>query len=416
MKASAFVSSSISRNVNMTDSQIAEECIQIIRGEEKSAKNPAVSSTVSASPPSSGMYASVALAAHRAGRKGVAEILIMIEQSPADKVYALLAIGSYADAAAVACRVRDPDLIHTMSAFQRSLPNSEEGKSLYFSGIINKFLLEAVSMFTAYYARLGGFPGGDARPSINILLRRQRHADAALNFAKKALRQTAATADKDSETKKVEMMKEALKIFDLAGKDCAFHKTCTDEQILLIADQEQLRLSYGSMEVAPPSSSVTSTLMSIIKYAAVDPRSSHRLQSDFDRITKKYKVPEKRQWYAKVRALSESGQWAALRNFADSRAKPPIGIKPFAHATIKGRQGQAEVMYYIDRMTYKSDVEARYELFCKAGISFQKTQAEWYWKKALEESVKLGDGRKIATVKSMCNSPDIQRLCDKYVT
>jgi hypothetical protein len=70
------------------------------------------------------------------------------------------------------------------------------------------------------------------------------------------------------------------------------------------------------MEVAPPSSSLTSTIMSIIKYAAVDPRSAHRLQSDFDRIAKKYKVPEKRQWYVKVRALSESGQWAALRNFA----------------------------------------------------------------------------------------------------
>ena len=43
-------------------------------------------------------------------------------------------------------------------------------------------------------------------------------------------------------------------------------------------------------------------------------------------------------------------------------------------------------MYYIDRMTDKSNGEARYELFCEAGM----------WKKALEEAVKLGDGRKIA--------------------
>jgi len=414
MKASAYVSSSISRNVNMTDSQIAEEVIRIISGEEKSITKLLDNNyTVTASPPSTGMYASVALAAHRSGRKGVADLLIMLEQSPADKVQALLAIGSYADAAAVSCRVRDPDLIHTcISAYHQSLPKSDEGKSQYFSGIINKFPLEAISMFTAYYARLGGFSGGDARPYINILLRRQKHADAALNFAKKALRQT---KPNDPETKKVEMMKEASKIFELAGKDCAFHKTCTDEQITLIADQEQLRLSYGSMEVAPPTTSVTSTMMSIIKYAAVDPRSGHRLQSDFDRIGKKYKVPEKRQWYVKVRALSESGQWAALRNFAESRAKPPIGMKPFAQAAIYKRQGQAEIMYYIERMTDKADSEARYDLFCEAGIAYQKTQSEWYWKKALEESVKLGDGRKIANVKSMCNSPDIQRLCDKYI-
>ena len=315
MKAASYVSSSVSRNVNMTDSQVAEEAIRIIRGEEKSTAQP--KDHIVASPPSSGMYASVALAAHRAGRKGVADLLIMLEQSPSDKVHALIAIGSYADAAAVACRVRDPDLIHTsMSAYQRGLPNNDEGRSLYFSGIINKFPLEAVSMFTTYYSRLGGCYGGDARPSINILLRRQKHMDAALKMAKKALRPTATMGDNDREKNKVEMMKEASNLFELGGKDCAFHKTCTDEQISLISDQEQLRQLYGSMEVAPPSSSLTSTIMSIIKYAAVDPRSAHRLQSDFDRIAKKYKVPEKRQWYVKVRALSESGQWAALRNFA----------------------------------------------------------------------------------------------------
>ena len=315
MKAASYVSSSVSRNVNMTDSQVAEEAIRIIRGAKKSTAQS--KDHIVASPPSSGMYASVALAAHRAGRKGVADLLIMLEQSPSDKVHALIAIGSYADAAAVACRVRDPDLIHTsMSAYQRGLPNNDEGRSLYFSGIINKFPLEAVSMFTTYYSRLGGCYGGDARPSINILLRRQKHMDAALKMAKKALRPTATMGDNDREKNKVEMMKEASNLFELGGKDCVFHKTCTDEQISLISDQEQLRQLYGSMEVAPPSSSLTSTIMSIIKYAAVDPRSAHRLQSDFDRIAKKYRVPEKRQWYVKVRALSESGQWAALRNFA----------------------------------------------------------------------------------------------------
>lgn len=184
-----------------------------------------------------------------------------------------------------------------------------------------------------------------------------------------------------------------------------FQKTCTDEQISLIADQEQLRRSYGSMEVAPPSSTVTSTIMSILKYAAVDPRSAHRLNADADRIAKKYKVPEKRMWHVKVRALSESGQWPVLRNYADSRAKPPIGIKPFAIAAIKGRQSSVEITYYIDRMTDKSDAEDRYDLFSEAGM----------WKKALEEAVRMGDGRKIAHVRSMTNNPDIIRLCDKYI-
>ncbi|KAL9185377.1 hypothetical protein ACHAXT_003154 [Thalassiosira profunda] len=382
MKAAAFVSSTSpsSPTSAMTDSQIAEEAIGIIKGEGKDATDRSASGL----PPSSGMYASVALAAHRAGRRGVADLLIMLEQSTSDKVHALLAIGSYADAAAVA----------------------EEGRSLYFSGVINKFPIEAVNVFTSYFSRFGGLHRGDARPSINILLRRQKHTEAGLRMAKKALTLRPTTVgENEREKEKVEALKEASNIFDLGGKDCAFQKTCTDEQIALIADQEQLRRSYGSMEVAPPSSSVTSTIMSIMKYAAVDPRSAHKLHADADRIAKKHKVSEKRQWHVKVRALSESGQWAALRNFCDSRAKPPIGIKPFALAAIKGRQGQVEVMHYIERMTDKSDSEDRYSLFCEAGM----------WKQALGEAVTLGDGRKIAHVRSMSTSPEVHRLCDKYL-
>ena len=213
MKAAAFVSSSNSLYMqasSMTDSQIAEEAIKIIRGEERNATTLAAKDKKSSVfPPSSGMYASVALAAHRAGRRGVADLLIMLEQSPADKVHALLAIGSYSDAAAVACRARDPDLIHTtMYAYEQGLSNNEEGKSLYFSGIINKFPMEAVNMFTTYYSRFGGLHGGDARPSINILLRRQKHTEAGLKMAKKAL--TLGFGENDRETNKVEALKEGM--------------------------------------------------------------------------------------------------------------------------------------------------------------------------------------------------------------
>lgn len=405
MKASAFVSS-LSHHSSMTDSQIAEEAIRIIQGKEKGGKKVQNEDENSlSSPPSSGMYASVALAAHRSGRKGVADLLIMLEESPDDKVHALLTIGAYADAAAVAAKARDSNLIYnTICAYEGGLPNNEEGKSLYFSGIINKFPTEAVNMFTSYYCRLGALPVGDANPAVNIFLRRQKHTDAGLMIVKKALLVESMEGSK-REKQKIEMLKDASKIFDVGGKDCAFQKTCVDEQIQLISDQEQLRLAYGSREVAPPSSSVTSTIMSILRHGAVDPRSAHRLNNDAERIAKKYKVPEKRLWHVKVRAFSESGQWAVLRNFCDSRAKPPIGHKPFALAAIKGKQGEAEIMHYVGRMQEKSDADDRYDLLCEAGL----------WRKALEEAVKQGDGRKIANVRSLCNNPDVQRLCEKYI-
>ncbi|KAL7503518.1 hypothetical protein ACHAXN_001505 [Cyclotella atomus] len=416
MKATAFVNScsAVSQSSQtlsiMTDSQIAEEAIRIIRGEEKGGgKLFEKDKLPPASQPSSGMYASVALAAHRAGRRGVADLLIMLEQSPVDKVHALLSIGSYADAAAVAARARDPDLIFTaMLAYDKSLSDNDEGKNTYFSGVVNKFPMEAVNMLTAYHSRIAAM-GGDVKPMVNILLRRQRHAEAGTNIGKRAnalvRSDSSIMAENELEQQKVETLKEASNIFGLAGKDCLFQKTCTDEYLDLISDQEQLRRQYGTIDVAPPSSSVTATIASILKYAAADPRSSHKLFADADRIAKKYKVSEKRLWYVKVQAFSESKQWAVLRNLADSRAKSPIGMKPFALAAIKGRQGEAEIMHYVGRMQGQSDGEDRYELFCEAGM----------WRKAVDEAVKLGDRRRIAHVKSVCNSIEIQALCDKYV-
>jgi hypothetical protein len=416
MKATAFVNScSALSQANqsltiMTDSQIAEEAIRIIRGEEKGTNQLIEKEKqLSASQPSSGMYASVALAAHRAGRRGVADLLIMLEQSPSDKVHALLSIGSYADAAAVAAKARDPDLIFTaMSAYDKSLSDNDEGKNTYFSGVVNKFPMEAVNMLTAYHSRIAAM-GGDVKPMVNILLRRQKHADAGTSMGKRAIAlvqsDSSIMAANELEQHKIETLKEASNIFSLAGKDCAFQKSCTDEYLDLISDQEQLRRQYGTRDVAPPSSSITSTIASILKYAATDPRSSHKLFVDADRLAKKYKVSEKRLWHVKVHAFSESNQWAVLRNFADSRAKSPIGMKPFALAAIKGRQGEAEIMHYVGRMSGQSDGEDRYELFCEAGM----------WRKAVDEAVKLGDGRRIAHVRSVCNSIEIQNLCDKYV-
>eukprot|EP00804_Cyclotella_cryptica_P026638 CCRYP_019093-RB/>CCRYP_019093-RB protein AED:0.21 eAED:0.21 QI:0/0/0/1/1/1/2/0/1104 len=416
MKAAAFVTSCSalsSTNASfsiMTDSQIAEEAIRIIRGETKGAEKLSEKERqTSVAQPSSGMYSSVALAAHRAGRRGVADLLIMLEQSPVDKVHALLSIGSYADAAAVAARARDPDLIFAaMSAYDRSVSDNDDGKNTYFSGVINKFPMEAVNMLTAYFSRIAGL-GGDVKPMVSILLRRQRHAEAGSKMAKRAMAlvQNASSimAENELEDQKVETLKEASNIFSLAGKDCAFQKACTDDYIDLIADQEQLRQQYGTIDVAPPSSSVTSTITSILQYAATNPRSAHLLFSDADKLAKKYKVSEKRLWHVKVHAFSSSGQWAVLRNFADSRTKSPIGMKPFALAAIRGRQGEAEIMHYVGRMQGQSDGEDRYELFCEAGM----------WRKAVDEAVKLGDGRRIAHVRSVCNSIDIQNLCDKYI-
>jgi hypothetical protein len=95
-KAAAFVAA----ETNSSDADTAQAAIQIIHDVSKDVSNNASSSI------NRGGYATVALAASRAGRPGVANLLLMLESSVADKVPALISTGSYADAVAVATAAR----------------------------------------------------------------------------------------------------------------------------------------------------------------------------------------------------------------------------------------------------------------------------------------------------------------------
>lgn len=196
-------------------------------------------------------------------------------------------------------------------------------------------------------------------------------------------------------------IQEGSRVFGM-GKETAFHKACTDDYLELLKDQEVLRTKYSSVEVAPESSSVVATIASVLHFAAVNEREKHRLLTDADKIAKKFRVPEKLLWHTKVKAYAETKQWGQLRLLADSRAKPPIGFKPFARAAIKGSQSSSEKMRYIERV---SDPEQRFSLFCEASM----------WKRALEEAFKMKDEHRILSVKASCNTLEYQLMADQLL-
>jgi hypothetical protein len=345
-----------------------------------------------------GGYATVALAANRAGRPGVANLLLVLETSIADKVPALVSIGSYADAVAVATAARDADLMfYALMEFEKACASSStgdsatKGQSNFLNTVVSKFTPESFHLLEAYYS---SHP--DVKHVMNLLLRAQKYTDAGSTMALRAL-------EKNRSSERNTMLKEASRIFGL-GKETIFQKTCTDDYLELLSDQELLRTKYGVSDVAPESSSVTSTIFSMIKYAGVNREHARRILSDAEKIAKKYRVPEKRLWHVKVRAFGESDQWTQLRQLADSKVKPPIGFKPFALAVIKGMQTVSEIMRYVDRVP---SPEERYDLFCEARL----------WKRALDEATtKLKDGRRVLHVRSLCNSPEIQQLCDELLS
>ena len=385
-RAAAFVNSESSKG--RTDHETAEAAIRILN-EVPSDMGGAEGGTV---PPAHnrGAYASVALAADRAGRSGVAKLLLMQESSTADKVPALLSIGLFADAASVAVAAKDTDLLFLcLVEYQKYCKNStndpKQAMSTFNQNVVTKFPAEAVNMYMIYLAS-----NQDTKYQMNLYLRKEKFISGGTALAKLAL-------DTASTRERIAMVKEASRVYGL-GKESMFQKASADEYADLLSEQERLRNNYNSYDVAPESSSITNTISSVIRYAGTKPREAHKLFADAERLAKRYKVPEKRLWHIKVRAFSQSGQWANLRNLADSRQKNPIGLKPFALAAIAGNQPLAEITRYIERVP----ADDRFDLFCEAKL----------WKKALEEAVVARDINKIMHVRGLCNSLEIQQRCD----
>ena len=385
-RAAAFVNSESSKG--RTDHETAEAAIRILN-EVPSDMGGAEGGTV---PPAHnrGAYASVALAADRAGRSGVAKLLLMQESSTADKVPALLSIGLFADAASVAVAAKDTDLLFLcLVEYQKHCKNStndpKQAMSTFNQNLVTKFPAEAVNMYMIYLAS-----NQDTKYQMNLYLRKEKFISGGTALAKLAL-------DTASTRERIAMVKEASRVYGL-GKESMFQKASADEYADLLSEQERLRNNYNSYDVAPESSSITNTISSVIRYAGTKPREAHKLFADAERLAKRYKVPEKRLWHIKVRAFSQSGQWANLRNLADSRQKNPIGLKPFALAAIAGNQPLAEITRYIERVP----ADDRFDLFCEAKM----------WKKALEEAVVARDINKIMHVRGLCNSLEIQQRCD----
>ena len=390
-KAAAFVAASD----HLSDTETAEGAIAILNEQHLTDLSSTTRETGTDKNLNRGGYAIVAMASNKARRPGVANLLLMLEKSVSDKIPALISSGSYADAIAVATTANDADFVFsTVIEFQKhcltSTQDHAKANHSFFTTVCTRFTPEA-------YYTLRGYLEFAADPSkaVNLQLKAKKFTDAGMTTAQRALHRSIDLREKQAS------LAEASRIFGL-GKDSSFHKTCTDEYLELLKDQEVLRTKYGAMEVAPESSSVTATISSIIRYAAVNEREAHRLLSDADKVIRKFRIPDKLAWNTKVKAFSETDQWTALKKLADSRTKVPIGFKPFARAAIRCHQSSTDCSRYIERVT---DPEDRFSLYCEAGM----------WKQGLDEAAKMRDERRIIDVKAHCGSPELQLKADQLL-
>lgn len=213
-RAVAFVSVDSS----LTDSEMVESLIKILY---ENVKLPLVNR---------GGYASVALAANKVGRQSVASHLLSLETSVSDKVLALTKIGLFSDAAAVAVQSKDDNLVFRVlveyegACLDRS-PDAAEAQRSYLNTVVNKFPSESLNLLSTYFNSMG-----DMKHVMNLNITARNFLNAGSILASRALH---LPREQDILTS----LQEASRMYGSA-KDGAFEKSCTDDYIQLILEQE----------------------------------------------------------------------------------------------------------------------------------------------------------------------------------
>lgn len=124
----------------------------------------------------------------------------------------------------------------------------------------------------------------------------------------------------------------------------------TEEQIKLLLVQRDLESTLGAKFI---DASLTETIYRLIVLGQT--KRASKLKSD-------YKVPDKRYWWIKIKALVHIKDWAALEKFAREK-KSPIGYAPFADECISAGEIK-EAEKYIARI---QDHTQRAEYFLQVG-------------------------------------------------
>lgn len=356
-------------------------------------------------------YTSIALTAwdHGRGRKRLATMLLDFEPQAADQVKLLLSMGENELALQKAVNSMETDLVflvllhieHNLAGQQK--PRQED----FFRMVYNH--PDATALLKVYYrhkltssatilagasgggAAAAGGGGADGSALLNMCVWRR-------DFLEAGTLKVVQSYQPRRLTDRVETLRQASSFFGQA-RDLSFQQKATDEQVELLLQQQELERKYDQDVFLDMS--VSETINNLFVLGGQLPDLQTSAFADAARLMKVFKVPEKRFWHLKVKALSSSHQWDALRVFANER-KSPIGYGPFAAACIQQRVAPEVVASYIERIP---SFEERFGFYMQIDM----------WSKAVECAVKLKDRQRLAHVRNVSKDPKVERLVDQLV-
>lgn len=319
-------------------------------------------------------YADIAKRAWEAGRVRLATMLLDHESRAAEQVPLLLEMKQDKIALEKAVDSGDTDLVyHVLLRLQAALSPGDFFHLLDDS--LTPALAPAVRLLQVY-----------ARENDRQLLRDfyyqdDRRVDAGALYVAEAY----ATPLADD---RAELLRLASRAF-AEDRDAAFEARQADDAARLL----QMQAGYeaeAEHRVALRGLSVSDTAAALI---------THGLGKRADALRTAFRVPDRRWWWLKLRALAAARSWAQLEQFAKSK-KSPIGYEPFVEHLLEIDQpGQAAV--YVPRC----DARHRPDLYVRCGL----------WGKAAEAAKERGDRAKLDELRARAPGGMAQREVDEVI-
>ncbi|GAA5861643.1 hypothetical protein JCM3774_002656 [Rhodotorula dairenensis] len=347
--------------------------------------------------------ADIALTAFRLGRRKLARLLIDREPKAAKQVPLLLRMDEGEEACRKALQSGDPDLVFQVFLhLRRTLSPGDlfmlvERVSAPVGPIRPAAAGPPPSSFSATTAatkRGGGGGTTDALRLLEVFAREMGEMqllhdywyqdDRRVEMALESLRESGVEKDYGEKVAKV---RQAQKSF-ADDKERGFEAKMVEDQIRLLVMQQQLEQESTAPGRQFVGLSVNATIRQCL-LAGLDKKA--------DKARSEFKVPDKRFWYIKLRALVALRDWDALDSFARSK-KSPIGYEPWVDELIRaGAQRQA--VRYVDRC----DPRNRVELYIKCGE----------WVMAGQECARRGERGRLQELKSRAPNKIIAAQLDE---
>jgi len=176
----------------------------------------------------------------------------------------------------------------------------------------------------------------------------------------------------------------AAKLY-VENKDHQYSSKATEEQVKLLLLQKDLELTLGGQYI---DLSLGETIYRVL--IAGDMKRPYKIKDQF-------KVPDKRFWWIKVKAIGQMRLWTELFSFSKEK-KSPIGYEPFVDVCLE--QGSTvEASKYIPKI---QNPQVRAEYFQKIG----------YWKEAADSAKEAKDIPFLEKLRSDFSTRESQQYID----